>query len=571
MQSIACSSERFTHVYLARSTHRLDGCEQRIPEWFSSSYKYNAGVRFDRQTESRKVGFDLRLESLAAESTPASLASQARMGLHNLKIGEIRSESGIVPRLTVRWLMIAAATIFAFWPTLTNLWKSTADGTAIGYAFVLPFLCVVATIGIDLRRPPDLPIHDRETDKIVGGIGLLVALGMQVLLLPRFSENYELMHLDVLSVWIFVWSAAVLMFGLRPVNRYWLIWCAPIILAPLTYRTVAIEMGGTRFDYSIIMVVVASAATTIAVSRTWKRGIVGFLVSVSIGTALVYYLAHTYTTVPLFVVQLIPAVGSALLVGAFFYVYERRGRSLKPFDRPLRKPSTSSSNWTILAVFVAAILIFLTPLPNQQGLTVSAGPPPTSDPRLVVPLGWHQISTQEFNWPRRYFGSTSRLTRQTIRADTPNPAWDALMRPRTVQIDVVQVRRPVTLELYQSSSTYELQNARVSPTIEVELTRGVMAEMYTIVDDDLLLTWSNLNFVWTRGDNMAQRVSLITVDNHEPDAYFPEPSPSMASNGSNTLSVLLRGRSSTEDSESQYKDLAMLKELGKFIVEAQQW
>ena len=125
-----------------------------------------------------------------------------------LKIREIRSESGIIPRLAVRWLMIALATIFAFWPTWTKLWQSTASGTAIGYVFALPLLCLVAAVGTDLRRGPELPIHDRETDKIVGCIGLFVALGLQALLLPRFAETYELMHIDVIAAWVFVWSAA---------------------------------------------------------------------------------------------------------------------------------------------------------------------------------------------------------------------------------------------------------------------------------------------------------------------------------------------------------------------------
>ncbi|MDI9915070.1 hypothetical protein [Rhodococcus sp. IEGM 1379] len=489
-----------------------------------------------------------------------------------MKIRDVRSRSGIVPRLAVRWLMIAAATVFAFWPTWNYLWQSTVNGTAIGYVFVLPLLCLIAAVGIDLRRGPELPIHDRETDKIVGGIGLIVAIGMQALLMPRFAANYELMHIDVLAAWIFVWASAVLMFGLRPVNRYWVIWIVPMILAPLNYRTLATELGGTRFDYSIIMVLVASAATTIAVSRTWRRGFIGFIASTILGTTLVYYLIRAYPTAPLFAVQLLPAVGSALLVGGLFYFYERRGQSWKPFDRPLRKPSTATSNWTILVVFGAAILLFLTPLPAGNSAPVAVGPPPTSiDPRLIVPAGWHQTSTSEYDWPKRYFGSTSVLTRQTIEADTPDPSWDSQMRPRTVQIDVVQVRRPATLAVYPSNATYDLQNARVSPTVKVDLGRGVVAEMYTIVDDALLLTWSNLSFVWTRGDNAAQRVSLITVDNHEPDAYFPEPKPSMASNAANTLAVLLRGRTATEDNESQYKDLGMLEAVGRLIVEGQKW
>ncbi|XGU19398.1 hypothetical protein ACETU7_31035 [Rhodococcus sp. 3Y1] len=216
------------------------------------------------------------------------MSGSKRMELEMLKIREIRSESGIIPRLAVRWLMIALATIFAFWPTWTKLWQSTASGTAIGYVFALPLLCLVAAVGTDLRRGPELPIHDRETDKIVGCIGLFVALGLQALLLPRFAETYELMHIDVIAAWVFVWSAAVLMFGLRPVNRYWAIWVVPIILAPLHYRAIATELGGTRFDYSVLMVLVASAATTIAVSRTWRRGAIAFVAATLLGVVILY-------------------------------------------------------------------------------------------------------------------------------------------------------------------------------------------------------------------------------------------------------------------------------------------
>ncbi|XGU19396.1 hypothetical protein ACETU7_31025 [Rhodococcus sp. 3Y1] len=45
----------------------------------------------------------------------------------------------------------------------------------------------------------------------------------------------------------------------------------------------------------------------------------------------------------------------------------------------------------------------------------------------------------------------------------------------------------------------------------------------------------------------------------------------MASNGSNTLAVLLRGETSTEDTESEYKDLDMLEALARLLVEAQTW
>ena len=43
----------------------------------------------------------------------------------------------------------------------------------------------------------------------------------------------------------------------------------------------------------------------------------------------------------------------------------------------------------------------------------------------------------------------------------------------------------------------------------------------------------------------------------------------MASNASALLSVFLRGRASVEDSDPEYKDLDMLTEVGRELVEAQ--
>ncbi|MFC9553331.1 hypothetical protein ACFTWF_20995 [Rhodococcus sp. NPDC056960] len=474
-------------------------------------------------------------------------------------------------RLTARWFLILVATVFAFWKTWQDVWRSTTEGTAIGYVFVVPALCICAAIGISLRREGELPIHDRQTDKIVGGIGLLITLAFQVLLLPRFAEDYQLMHIDVVAAWFFVISSAVLVFGLRPVSRFWPVWVLALGLGPLTYRSLAILLGGQRFHYGLIMVILASGATAIAVSRSNRRAAVGFACSVALGSVALWVTIKMFPTAPSFATQLGPALATSIVVGICFYVYKRRGGSMAPFDRPVRRPTTINSGFTFVAVFVAAAVLFATPLPDQNLTPVSPGPAPTADAGIVVPDGWDQLAFKEYNWPRRYYGSTSRLTRQTIRTTEPNPAWDVLNRPRTVQVDALSVRRPSTLEVYPSHTQYRLQNARVSPKVFVDVGRGITAEMYTVVDDDLLLTWSNLNFVWVRSPGLTQRISLITVDNHEPDAYFPEPEPSMASNGTNSLAVLLRGKTAVSDTEPEYKDRAMLQTLAREIVEAQQW
>jgi len=45
----------------------------------------------------------------------------------------------------------------------------------------------------------------------------------------------------------------------------------------------------------------------------------------------------------------------------------------------------------------------------------------------------------------------------------------------------------------------------------------------------------------------------------------------MASNGANSLAVLLRGKTAVSDTEPEYKDREMLETLAREIVEAQQW
>ena len=275
-----------------------------------------------------------------------------------------------------------------FWPTWTKLWQSTASGTAIGYVFALPLLCLVAAVGTDLRRGPELPIHDRETDKIVGCIGLFVALGLQSAPATAFRRDLRTdAYRRHRSLGIRLErSGSDVRASVRSIGTGQSGWSRSS-LAPLHYRAIATEMGGTRFDYSVLMVLVASAATTIAVSRTWRRGAIAFVAATVLGVVILYFTIQKYPTAPLFAVQLFPALGTAIVVGGAFYLYERRGKSLKPFDRPLRKPSTATSNWTILAVFAAAVLMFFTPLPSTS-LTVNVGPPPaTADPRLVVPLG----------------------------------------------------------------------------------------------------------------------------------------------------------------------------------------
>ncbi|NED65162.1 hypothetical protein G3I15_29965, partial [Streptomyces sp. SID10244] len=66
--------------------------------------------------------------------------------------------------------------------------------------------------------------------------------------------------------------------------------------------------------------------------------------------------------------------------------------------------------------------------------------------------------------------------------------------------------------------------------------------------DESYLTYNRLSWNWNNGER-TQRVTLLSVDNHDPDAVFPTPDMTIARNLSTFLTVLLRGTSVTVDLE----------------------
>ncbi|TWH08901.1 hypothetical protein L618_006600000010 [Rhodococcus rhodochrous J45] len=79
---------------------------------------------------------------------------------------------------------------------------------------------------------------------------------------------------------------------------------------------------------------------------------------------------------------------------------------------------------------------------------------------------------------------------------------------------------------------------------------------------ELLLTWRSMSVVCEWSPVPAQRVGLLTAENHELDAPVPQPSPNMAPDARSLLSVFLRGNTSDEDISWEYKDLKLLAASG---------
>ncbi|MBB1031817.1 hypothetical protein G6027_13150 [Dietzia sp. SLG310A2-38A2] len=218
---------------------------------------------------------------------------------------------------------------------------------------------------------------------------------------------------------------------------------------------------------------------------------------------------------------------------------------------------------------VVAVLLALAPLPPVVSDRLSPGPPGLAGAGQVIPSGWQELEAVDYPWAERMYGPSATLQRQMIRATRIRADWDQLLRPRVAAVQSLTVDQSGVLDLFPLDMTFDLSQARVSPPRTVPLNREVSARYRTVIDDENLLTWSLMSFIWTRAGDRVQRVTIITVDNHEFDAEFPQTVPGTRSTFSRLMNLLLRGAGAVTDTNPQDKDLDMLTELATDLVEAQ--
>jgi hypothetical protein len=135
-------------------------------------------------------------------------------------------------------------------------------------------------------------------------------------------------------------------------------------------------------------------------------------------------------------------------------------------------------------------------------------------------------------------------------------------------VDSLVSHRPFSFGVYPARVLYGLTGARFSAPRRIDLGMGVTASMMSVVDDDLLVTWNSIQFAW--GDRkVAQRITIFAVDNHDPNAPFPEPSGDMIGTVRSLITLLFRGNSVLESRRAAFKDADLLTEFGRGLVSAQ--
>jgi hypothetical protein len=112
----------------------------------------------------------------------------------------------------------------------------------------------------------------------------------------------------------------------------------------------------------------------------------------------------------------------------------------------------------------------------------------------------------------------------------------------------------------------------------VALGHGLVGQLYSAVDSDRQLTWSMLTFSWQlpaplaialppkRGPLvLSQRVTVMSVDDHRPDAPFPGPSNALADSVRAALSQVVRGSARTNRPVAP-KDAELLLRTARVVV-----
>jgi hypothetical protein len=473
--------------------------------------------------------------------------------------------------LIARWALISVLTGIAFYRSFYSIGLTAHQGGLGGFAWTVPTVAILVAVGVSRRHRTELPIHDRQIDIIVGTMGLVLALLIHAVLLQRYALYFHLLRLDLLAMWLFVLSSSIVLFGLRPVSRFAWVWAMMFLIFTLPYFMLVIFLGGGKFAAGAATLLNAGVGSGIAVGRTLRRGIVGSLLAWVVGFSVLTVIDLLFPNTPLWMYQEIPTVTAVAIVGLVMYLAARRGKPKRLLDRSV-EPLAAKQVWAAIPlVVVVAAALALVHLPQDVSTApidrASPNPLLAGEPRIAPP-GWATVQFQNYRDVKRLYGDDANLVRQWMTATAGDVRFDKLSRPRTVVVDSLVSHRPLSFSVYPSRVMYGLTGARFSAVRRVDLGMGVTGQMTSVVDDDLLLSWTTLQFAWGNGE-VAQRISILAVDNHEPNAPFPQPSGELIGTVRTLITMLFRGNSVLDARKASFKDADLLTEFGRALVSAQ--
>ncbi|HEX8508383.1 MAG TPA: hypothetical protein VF635_02635, partial [Propionibacteriaceae bacterium] len=457
--------------------------------------------------------------------------------------------------LAARWLVVLVTTALAFHRTLDSVADDIAAGT-LSYVLVVPLFALLAVAAHERHGYTTVAIHDRETDFIVGGIIVVMSLAAVMLLGPQLAGVYFLWRVDLLMLVSFTFGSSVLLFGLRPTVRHRYAWLVLTLLWPLPMRLAVFTLGQGHLATSAALQLVVVLVLLLYARRpaNWRRAVLTVALAAGLGLAALVVIdvdQHPDR-------QMLPAVLAAA-VGVASWALERH--STRPFVQPVVAAPRAALSVLVVAAVAGATFIAAPPSADSvirpEGITATV-----ARPEQLVPSGWVFSGEEEFTSSAgRYFGPDATFYRYRLHATGPSGGKDAVDAKglrRDLVVDVLTSSQPRSFALYPVVTTYPTGTLELSPASRVALGHGLVGQLYSAVDSDRQLTWSMLTFSWQlpaplaialppkRGPLvLSQRVTVMSVDDHRPDAPFPGPSNALADSVRAALSQVVRGSART--------------------------
>ena len=473
--------------------------------------------------------------------------------------------------MVARWVVILTATGIAFHSSLTAVAREMATGNLMVYQPIAICGAIMVAMGVLARDHAQLPIHDRQSDGIVGTILLALAWVVQYKLVARFPDVYLTLHLDLLALWMFLLGSCVLLFGTRPTLRHRGSWLILLLTFPFPIRLLTLLLGGTAASASTVIIGIAVASAALAAGPNMSRVAIGTATAGVAGatTLTLMHLVAPATSPALVIVG--PAFVAGLTAGIALYIDDviRFGVTNNLVRMPAR-PVVARGSWRVVATVVvatAAIAVVMVPSGDiRPPRPVIAGLETTGAP--VVPDLWDQTDLIRYDFAGRLYGKGGSMTRQRLTARSADPAWDSEGRRRVIVVDTITTRRPILLAVYPVYMVYDLSGVRLSSTVPVSLGNGVTGQLGTLVDDKRYLTYTRLTWRWSDGP-VAQSIQMLAVDDHRDGAPFPTPRLTPVSSAGDFLAILLRGDAIVRDARPEFKDRDMLTDTARSMVDQQ--
>lgn len=463
----------------------------------------------------------------------------------------------VLRRLLLRWAIIVGLVAFAYHDTVAAVFAEIRERTLLTYLPVALVLVLIAAIGVSLREKRELPIYDRQTDVIVGGILVVLAGSLDALLNSRYDDYYLSVHIDILSLWVFLLSACILMFGLRPTARYRWVWLLALSIFPMPFRVTVLAFGSERYASGIAVLLLAVGCSAVAVGRSRRHALIGALISGITGAAVLLAITIVNPELSRFGYMAIPSVAAALVTVTIMYLdYRRDPNRRRLIRRDIDRLTAPNVIVGPSVLTVAAVLISLNPAPDIEVDRGQTHPNLSMSLPFAAPAGWKELSSEPLEFTR-YYGRYAHAVRQKVVQTEGDLRFDKQARPRTLVVDAITTDRPITLDVYHPAIVYDTTSARRSRPQTVFLDRGIAATLNTVVDDKRVLTFNVLRWRWNNGPTTMQ-VTVISVDNHLPDAPFPQPADNPLRIINPMLTILLRGNSVTIDETPLFKDRDLL-------------